>query len=367
MSVRQSRLLLYKKVLLSLIKLGIGNAEVMDVPEEIDWKVIEALAARQGLSAVLVDGVEKLPPEQKPPRKIVLKWIGTTLRSYEKKNVLYQRAIAEMAGWYNAHGFKMMVLKGFACSLDWTNPKHRPCGDIDIWQFGQQKEADALLVKEKGIKVSNSKHHHTMFFWGNFMVENHYDFINTHRHYSHRGLEQMFKELGQDDSHYVEVLGEKVYLPSPNLHALFLVRHALNHFPSIGLNLRQVLDWAFFVEKHHGEIDWQWLTGVLEEYHMTDFYHCLNAICVEDLGFDAAAFPKVRCEQQLRDRVLNDILFPAKKNKTPDSIFQRIPFKYRRWRDNEWKHKLCYSESMWGAFWSGVWGFILKPSSFWTD
>ena len=161
-SLRQSRLQLYKKVLLSLIQLGIGNAKVADVPEDIDWKVIEALAVRQGLSAVVVDGVEKLPSAQRPPRKVLMKWIATTLRSYEKRNRLYNKAVAEMAGWYNAHGFKMMVLKGFACGLDWPRPEHRPCGDIDIWLFGEQKAADAALTANLDILIDGSQHHHNL-------------------------------------------------------------------------------------------------------------------------------------------------------------------------------------------------------------
>lgn len=353
--------------MLSLIQLGIGNAKVTDVPEEIDWKVIEALAARQGLSAVLVDGVEKLPSAQRPPKKVLLKWIGTTLRSYEKRSGLYHKAIAEMARWYNAHGFKMMVLKGFACGLDWPKPEHRPCGDIDIWLFGEQKVADAALAANMDILIDGSHHHHTVFEWQGFRVENHYDFINVHRHPSHRGLEAILKTLGKDDSHYVEVCGERVYIPSPNLHALFLLRHALNHFASIGISLRQLLDWAFFVEKHTKEIDWDWLHSVIDEYHMRDFYNCINSICIEDLGFSPAIFPTVQSLPEMKSRVLNEILFPAKKKKMPKNYFQRIPFKYKRWKANEWKHRLCYEESMWSAFWSGVWGYVLKPATIWTN
>lgn len=49
---------------------------------------------------------------------------------------VYLQAVASLAGFYNAHGYKMMVLKGYACSLNWPRPEHRPCGDIDIWLFG---------------------------------------------------------------------------------------------------------------------------------------------------------------------------------------------------------------------------------------
>lgn len=230
-----------------LVRLGVGKSKDTKIHNKVvEWPRIKTIAEKHGLSAVVLDGIEKVQQDCQMSLDLKLQWIGETLQEYEGRYESYEKTIGEMAEFYNRHGYKMMVLKGYACSLDWPKSKHRPCGDIDIWVFGEQNDADAALSNEKDIKISNNRHHHSVFNWNEFTVENHYDFINTYRHYSHQGLEQIFKELGQDDSHYVEVKSEKVYLPSPNLHALFLIRHALNHFASIGINLRQVLDWAFF-------------------------------------------------------------------------------------------------------------------------
>ena len=256
-----------------------------------------------------------------------------------------------------------MLLKGYACCLDWPKPDHRPVGDIDIWLFGKQAEADALLKGEKGIKINNSHHHHSVFYWGDFMVENHYDFINVHHHKSNVELEAIFKELGQDDTHSVEVFGETVYLPSPNLHALFLLRHTMNHFATTKMTLRQLLDWAFFVKKHHDALDWNWLEEKLDYFGMMPLYDILNAICVDDLGFSPQLFPRIQFSPYLKDKVKNDILDPKTLGKTPSWFLPRVVFKYRRWKANSWKHKLCYKESMLSAFWSGIKSHLLKPSS----
>lgn len=354
-------MLSYKEEFFSLIRLGINHPASISV--EIDWITIEDLAARQGLASIVIDGVEKLPNGKRPPKEVLLQWIGETLQNYEYRFELYQRAIAELAGWYNSHGYKMMVLKGYACSLNWQKLKHRPCGDIDIWLYGKQKEADALLAKEKGVKVDASHHHHTVFDWHGFSVENHYDFVNVYAHKSSAELEKIFKELGQDDSHYVEVNGERVYLPSPNLHALFLLRHMVSHFAAAEITLRQVLDWAFFVEKHNKEVDWDWLTELLEKYHMKDFFNCINAICVEDLGFSPTLFPSVQFLPSMKDRVLNDILEPEYTAAEPKGLFKRLVYKYRRWQGNAWKQEMCYGESRWTSFWSGIWAKLLKPAS----
>ena len=182
-------------------------------------------------------------------------------------------------------------------------------------------------------------------------------------------LEVVFKSLGEDDRYFIEKReastgsATKVYLPSPNLHALFLLRHAMIEFAAGGINLRQLLDWAFFVKAHNKEVDWSWLLERLDEFHMREFFNCINAICVEELGFSSTIFPCVQFNPVLKDRVLKDILEPETPNDKPKNLLVRVIWKYRRWKANEWKHKLCYKESMWSAFWSGVWNHVLKPAS----
>lgn len=353
---------------LSLIRLGVGHSLTAAV-KDVDWTKMEAFAAQHGLSAVLIDGIEKLPENCRPPKELLLQWIGECLQSYEYRYDSYRRAIAELASFYNTHELKMMIIKGYACGLDWPKPEHRPYGDIDIWQFEEYKKGDSLLEKEKGIEIDNSHHHHTVFNWGEFSVENHYDFNNVHHHKSSAELEKIFKELGKDDTHYVEMTdastgsATKVYIPSPNLHALFLIKHSMTDFAAFYVTLRQVLDWGFHVQKHHKEIDWDRLKTVMEKYHMVEFFNTINAICVEDLGFESCIFPYVQFNPLLKEKVLSDILNPRFPRKEPHRLLPRLVFKYRRWKGNAWKHEMCYNESLWSGFWSGIWGHLLKPSS----
>lgn len=362
------------KSLLTLTRLGIGHP-ANSVLQPIDWPAFKCVAVQQGLAAIILDSVGRLRCECNLPINLKLQWIGEVLQEYEGRYKAYEKTIGEMAGFYNQHGFKMMVLKGYACSLDWPKPEHRPCGDIDIWLFGQQEEADKALgswFKDHGsrFEIDNSHHHHTVFNWGDFTVENHYDFINVHHHKSHVKLEKILKEFAADDSHYIEMKGdsdgaavEKVYLPSPNLHALFLMKHLMLHFSTGEITLRQVLDWAFFIEKHGKDMDWNKMLAIYDEFHMREFFNCINAICVEELGFASSIFSYVQFNPFLKERVLNDILNPRFQGEMPSNLFLRIMWKIHRWKANEWKHELCYKESMWSAFWSGVWGHLLKPAS----
>ena len=375
---------------LQLVRLGIGH-QAGALSAHPDWEAIYAQALKHALPAVLVDGVNEVRGKMEEGRcvekELMLQWIGEVLQGFEMPRKVYLQAVASLARFYNAHGYRMMVLKGYACSLNWPRPEHRPCGDIDIWLFGQQEEADLALEKETGIKVDTSHHHHTVFDWGGFMVENHYDFVNVHSYRSSRRMESLFKELGAFEqknenenqneklsqkaqktlkgygfAHQpVELQGERLWLPSPNLHALFLLRHLGAHFAAIDISLRQLLDWAFFAEKHSGEVDWEWLQGVLEEYGMSQFFHCVNAICVEDLGFAEEVFPKGDFDPLLKQRILMDILAPEYPREEPAGFIPKMAYKYRRWQGNAWKQRLVYDDNRFVSFWTGLGEHIFKP------
>ena len=346
---------------LALICLGIGH-DPKTLPDTIDWLGVKALAMQHGLSAILLDGVEKLPAEKRPPKMLTLQWIGEVMQNYEKRYEVYQKTIGELAEFYNKHGFKMMVIKGYGLSLNYPKPSHRPCGDIDIWQFGQYEEADKAISKAFVVNIDKDHHHHTVFSYKGFSVENHYDFLNVHYGHQNGAFEVVLKELAKDDTVTVEIDGQRVYLPSANLHALFMLRHAMANFASTDMNLRQVLDWAFFVEKQGDKIDWEFVHSVFTKFKMMKFLNCINTICIEDLGFPAGIFPGVQDDAVTKERVLADIISPEFNGKTPRSFMKRVVFKCRRWQANAWKQNLCYGDNRVKAFLVGVWSHLMKPS-----
>ena len=57
---------------LSLVKLGIGH-KATHLNEKIDWLYIQTLAYQHGLSGIVLDGVDKLPEDKRPPKDIASK------------------------------------------------------------------------------------------------------------------------------------------------------------------------------------------------------------------------------------------------------------------------------------------------------
>lgn len=67
---------------------------------------------------------------------------------------------------------------------------------------------------------------------------------------------------------------------------------------------------------------------------MIDFFNCINAICVEDLGGSVKNFPNVQFNPLLKDKMVKDILEPEFVAEDPKHFFPRLLYKYQRWQGN---------------------------------
>ena len=72
----------FEQTFLSLVKQGVGHrSALLDVD---DWQAIKALADKQGLTAVIVDGIEQLPDAKRPPKELLLQWYLIPVRSRKR-------------------------------------------------------------------------------------------------------------------------------------------------------------------------------------------------------------------------------------------------------------------------------------------
>ncbi len=352
--------------LLELVRLGIGHATVSGI-EGVNWTSIFQISKKHGISAIVLDGINAIYsngiskdcPDLPPNLK--LHWISYVYNSYEKNYLRYASSIGRLANFYNTHGYRLMILKGYSLSLNYPRPDHRPCGDIDTWAFGDYRQVDEAISRELGIKIDKSHHHHTVYNWYGYGVENHYDFVNVHYGHKNAEMEEIFKDLAKDDSYSIEVNGNKVYLPSPNLNALFLLRHTMLHFASTSMTIRQLLDWGFFIKNWGAKVDWEWLSEVLKTYDMTEFFDIVNAICVQDLGFDASDYPYVSINVESKYRVLSDMIFPEFSQVEPEGQCAKLFYKLRRRRANTWKRSICYNDEGVKSFLNSLMSHIIKP------
>ena len=385
---------------LSLVRLGIGHRTVNDLKSSVsgsdsaDWVALKALAKRQGLSAIVLDGLNLVHGEGFMVKgssnsalttdsklstlntQLKLEWIGEVLQ-YEQRYAVYEKNIRDLATFYRKHGIRMMVLKGYGLSKNYPVPNHRPCGDLDIYLFGDQEKADKLIAEELGIKIDNTHHHHSVFQFQGETVENHYDFLNVHVRKSNNRMEVKLKEIANAnvnlnldlDGSIDIVLTTKdsndtnIVFPSVEFNAIYLLRHCAAHFASTEMTVRQVLDWGFFMEKYHREIKRDEYIPYIKQEGMYRFYNLLGLFCMSHLGFDASIFHGLYSDG-LFERFGNEILEPEFKDREDGRLLHSLSVKPRRWWHNRWKNRLCYPDSAWEEFVYGLWAKVLKPSHF---
>ena len=260
----------------------------VNIYNDIDWRAVYVLAIRQGVSAIVLDGIGRLPVDVRPPKPILLQWIGQATMM-EQMYAKHRGIIYSLASEFAKDGIRMLLLKGYGCSLCYTKPKHRPTGDIDVYLFGKKDEADALVEKELGVKVHREYHKHSTFNYGGVEVENHAKFIDDVSHKSNIRFERILMSVLE--KYECEQSGiDNVLIPSPTFNALFLLRHTGEHFASNEITLRQVLDVGTFFQMYHSKIDWALVFKVYKEERMLRFFNAIATICVEYLGIDAACF-----------------------------------------------------------------------------
>lgn len=356
---------------LSLVKSAVsGHCPNSSAFNGKDWTEIIKMSYSQAIPVLVIDGLQncfKSNPNNNPfanetasDKLKRIQWFGNVV-AYERLYAKHEKAMADLAVLYATKDIQMMVIKGYGLSLDWPVPNHRPVGDLDIYNFGKWKEADALVAKECGIRVDEGHEHHTVFNYKGVSVENHYDFINTKAHRDAPKIETILKTLADKNCREIEIRGATIYLPSADFNAIFLMRHMGQHFAGEHLNLRHVLDWGFFVRAHHKEVDWKTAIDFLKEIGIYTFFNQINAICVDHLGFSESCFPAIERNKDLEERILMDILHPEFAEEKPSSgLISTLTFKLRRWWHNRWKHPLVYKEWLLPMFLTLLWSHLRR-------
>ena len=346
-------------ILLQLLCATLRNGAVGELPPDIDWRKVIDLAFEQGVAAIAVDGLQRSLKQREESLELALdspelenlkyEWFGESFKC-EEDYQNYKSAIDDLDKFYESIGVRMILLKGYGLSLNYPIPQHRPVGDIDVF-LSDWKRGDEEIEKRLGIRVDRSHEHHTIFQFEGFMVENHYDIVNTREKKSSIALDATLKRLAEG----AQRTKEGFYLPSADFNAIFVIRHLGQHIAGERVTLRHLLDWGLFVEKHSEAIDWDFVTSYWKEIGISEFARCINRICVDSLGFDAEWFHgELSGNAALCTRLLSDILHPEFEGECPQGSFlKEALFKIRRFIANGWKRKLVYKEGLIDSFITG--------------
>ena len=313
---------------------GLGAAPVSDTAGTAvtpgSWERIYRMAADHGLSAVVWDGICRLPAAQQPPRETRIRW-ALSAEKLEERYRHQQQTASKLAARFSEEGLRMLLLKGLGLSRDYPIPEHRECGDIDIYLYGQSDKGDRIL-HEIGAHLYFDVPKHSEYVWDGVLIENHRTILNVRRNRTERELNALLVRLLEKDG--THGLAPGIQTPPATFNAIFLIRHAAVHFQKEGIVLRHLCDWACFLTRHWDEIDHALFRTAMEDYRMDRFADLMTAAAVEYLG---AEVPGPECEAGMLGRFMEEVLtLSPMPDKPLPRLFRKLSGPYRnRWRLRE--------------------------------
>ncbi len=364
------------EVLFLLLRLGLEleqpsneNLNKVSAIIESQWKEIEELAEEQGVSSIVLDGINILGKKygaknvfphmsEDQWQDFLLDW--SSLMFYTEQDNAHQiEVLNEMASYWSSKGCRVMVMKGQANGIFYPKPEHRNPGDIDCYLF-ENYEKGNKTAKEHGAEVDESWYKHFVISYKGETFENHQYFVHTRDGKRGKLLEKELEEALNIDLSSFLPLTSYVIMPPVQWTAMFLTYHACAHFLSEGLRLKQLLDWAMFLNKHQNDIDWQHFYEFCERHHLRRFADAVTVISVDYLGVKITN-PEISTTSKNAERILHSVLYDEDYIfSSGESSWQNRLHIIKNLFIYRWKYEEIYQQSIYKQLWWYASGFLFK-------
>lgn len=374
-------MLMSREILLKLVRFSMGWESDYTLPDAINWQEVLDMASEQGVEAIALDGYDvylsKNPGVVSASKNsatmfLIMSAIGR-MNMTEFKNLQHQAALVEMAEILHKKDIFFLLMKGLSCGQYYPNPKHRPCGDIDIYP-GEKFEASNEALKAAGVDVDPHYYRHSVSYIKDVMIENHRILADLRG--PKRQTRALEAQLEEEAAKSIEA-GGKVRIqdvdvpgavfPSANFNALFLPWHVSAHFEFERVTLRHLLDWALFLVNEGKDIDVAMFREAKRKYSYgySKLADIITNLSVRYLGMPTESIPSaivedaVRFDNRLADKVF-DYMFVGQPRERDKNIWKfRLNNVKRIWQER-WKYKEVYGMSVFGMLFYKVYGVLFK-------
>ena len=345
---------------LRLIRISLGTGEKFFNVKRGEWERIYEQSSKLGVCGMTGDSLQQLG-DVDIAEELYYKWLGQGL----VKDVDFShhaQVIKEFASCCLAEGVKVFVLKGLAFGVNYPNPRHRPCGDIDVFcvtsECAPAYQIGNEVAQKMRAEVDTHWYKHSQINYKGIVIENHEYLVCTRNGRRYKELNQKLTCLLLSDKENTHLYDTEALIPSSYFSALFQAYHSCSHFLAEGIGLKHVLDWATFLKNEQGNIDWNMFYVDCEKYHLKRFIVAMTDIVVHKLGIRIEN-PNIEIDSPYSDKLLNSILYDdAKVFSTPGGAWNhrirliRNAFKYR------WKFTEIAQESFLRHIFVSIWGFF---------
>ena len=296
--------------LLMLIRSAIwGSPEALP---DADWDVVEKYAQEQGVLWIACLGAKALKQSncslQTIPKERMKNW-----RSALYTGTFYNDQInsvqTRLIQWLAENKIRAAILKGTSCSRCYPFPEARPLGDIDVLVDRECVTTVGEYLESRGYTKSQHEHgFHVGYYGTEATVEVHYAGTNIPDSTGGRAVAEEMRHFLEDTQ--MACIGKMTFPVLSDAHqALMLLLHMERHMVDSGIGLRQLCDWAMFVNSTAG-IGWKDnILELLKRCGMLVYAKVLTKTCVIFLGLDAAKVEWcLDADDELAQAMMEDVL-----------------------------------------------------------
>lgn len=370
-----------RETLLKLVRMAIGWEDNISLPVDVEWGEVLQLAYDQGVSAIALDGYEeylKYVPKNKQvavslqDRMLIIEAIGR-LHLVENNFAKHQKVVQKLGEILCRREIPFIIMKGFACGQYYPNPKHRECGDIDIYPGKLFEECNKSL-NDAGAGIDPYYYRHSASYIDGVMIENHRVLCDLRGPRKQtKELEALLERYANDSLSYGKnamIDGTQVSgatFPIANFNALFLPWHVSAHFMVERVTLRHLLDWALFLVHEGSDIDMELYRHAKKMFTFgyNKMVDVLTNLSLRYLNMPVDGVPTEiiedarKFDDNLADRIF-EYMFAGRPKDRGNNVWQERMNNLKRIWKERWKYKEVYNQSTAVFLWYKVTGALFK-------
>lgn len=270
----------------ALIRCSIGKQDKLPYrPDELQWNEMFDIAQKQALIGITFAGIERLPQEQRPPKRILFNW-HTAREQIKEKNIDLNKRCIAVSRKFNQLGFRNTVLKGQGLAHLYPDPTLRTPGDIDIWLEGGSGKILAY-IKRCFPKCKPTYHHIDFPISKEVDIEVHFTPSWMHNPFANKRLQRFFEE-NTNAQFTNNITTSEGCFPTPTVafNRIYILLHIYRHLFQEGIGLRQLLDYYFVLDKGFSQEEKKECARTLKSLGLIDFAAAATHVLQEKFGLE---------------------------------------------------------------------------------
>ncbi|MCD8118528.1 MAG: nucleotidyltransferase family protein [Lachnospiraceae bacterium] len=318
-----------EKILLQLTARALFDSPTDFDPAATDWAALYREASNQSLTILLWDA---LTEEER-------RFLPKTVAWYWEQDMLIHLLNNEQLRNEQQHILQLLtgakipcvILKGSSAAIYYPNPTLRTMGDIDILVKPEHQMEVVHILQEQGYgDVVGDEHHcHMALHKEDYTIE-------VHREVNGLFLGKKSKCVQRIRRYLEDALERRQYIDglpvlADDQQAVVLLLHKLEHFLTSGLGLRQICDWAVFVEEKlnaqrpDGKRQWKTLEPLLKDFGLLTFAGVMTRVCIDYLHLPREAAPwAMAYDGETAEKVIEQVLREGNFGQKVDRYGERL-------------------------------------------